>query len=334
MIKGIEHLPVVSADSILSSQEERDDAKLEKVVHIKLSEIDPFFDHPFKAINEDEMNALVESISEFGVISAALVRPKADGRYEQVIGHRRKKACELAGLEALPCIVREMSDDEAIIAVVDSNLHRERILPSEKAKAYKMKLDAIKRQGKRTDLTSTPMVSKLRTNELVGLANNESREQVRRHIRLTELVPELINMVDSGRLAIRVGVELSYIPQELQKDIASAVVRTACVPTQPQAIKIRKLSEEEILNIDKIMSIIQKKPQKPVPMLKIPQDKISRFFPKGTTEQVIEDTIIIALELLEQQKILVEEQAVPAQKHLSKAFTACNTSAVGTPSHS
>ena len=233
---------LTSVDSIFTTQEERDNAQRSYVIDLPAAQISDFPDHPFKVRMDEEMEQMVESVRERGVLSPVLVRPMPDGSYQMVSGHRRKFASELAELPTVPCIVRELTDDEAIIIMVDSNLQRERVLPSEKAFAYKMKLDAMKRQGERVDLTSTPAVSKLRSNEVVGAQGGESREQVRRYIRLTNLVPELLDMVDNTvlkekgtlQMALRPAVELSYLPENEQSALLEVMESEDCTPPTPR----------------------------------------------------------------------------------------------------
>jgi ParB family chromosome partitioning protein len=300
MAKGLK-LNLPSADDLFSTQEERDDAKREKVLDIPLSEIDSFPDHPFQVRMDEAMQAMAESIKTFGIQTPAIVRQKEDGRYELVSGHRRKMACELAGLETMPCIIRQMSRDEAIIAMVDSNLQRETILPSEKAKSYKMRLDAMNRQAGRPKQNNlTPVVSDLkeqRTNEKLAEAVGESREQIRRFIRLNELVPEVLQMVDEGKIAMRPAVELSYLPKEQQQSLLVTIDSEDCTPSHVQAMKMRKFSDEGRLNEDVILSIMTEEKPNQVEQFKLPKEKISRFFAPGTPAQKIEETIIKALEL-------------------------------------
>lgn len=222
-------------DDLFSSQQEREDAGLEKVQTVPLSEICPFPNHPFQVRDDDEMQKLVDSIKEYGVLMPAIVRPRQDGGYEMVSGHRRMRACSLAGLQELPVLVREMDDDTAILLMVDSNVQRENILPSEKAKAYQMKLEALKRQGQRNDLTSTQVVSKLRANEEVGESVGASRETVRRYIRLNNLIPELMHMVDENKLKFNPAVEISYLSPEEQKECFEYLDSQSCTPSLSQA---------------------------------------------------------------------------------------------------
>ena len=296
---------LTSVDSMFTTQEERDNAQRSYVTDLPTSEISDFPDHPFKVRMDESMTEIVESVKERGVLSPVLVRPKPDGGYEMVSGHRRKMAAELAELPTVPCIIRELTDDEAVIIMVDSNLQREQVLPSEKAFAYKMKLDAMKRQGQRVDLTSTPVVSKLRSNEMVGVQSGESREQVRRFIRLTNLIPELLDMVDNSvlkekdklQMALRPAVELSYLTESEQRDLLETMTVEECTPSHVQAIKMRDFSEKGKLNEDVILSIMQEEKPNQVEQFKIPKDRISKFFKPGTPAQKIEDTIVKALEM-------------------------------------
>ena len=297
MAKKLPTLNLPSADALFTTQSQRDDDKREKILDILLSDIDDFPGHPFLVKMDESMQATVDSIKTIGVQTPAVVRRKADGRYELVSGHRRKRACELAVLETMPCIVRELTYDEAVITMVDANLQREVILPSEKARSYKMKMDAMKRQGQRTDLTSTPTVSKLRTDELVGAEAGESREQVRRYIRLTELNPPILEMVDEGRIAMRPAVELSYLPQEQQQILLDVIGHEERTPSHVQATKLRKLSNEGHLDYDAIASIIKDEAPPRAEHYKLPKEKIQQFFPTDTPAQTIEETIIKALEL-------------------------------------
>ena len=243
------------------------------------------------------MAEMVDSVKQYGVLVPALVRPKADGGYEMVAGHRRKCAATLAGITEMPCIVRNLTDDEATIIMVDSNLQRETILPSEKAFAYKMKLEAMKRQGQRSDLTSTPLVSKSRSNEELGQKNGDSREQVRRFIRLTELIPSVLDMVDSGKIAFRPAVELSYLSKEQQQSLYDTMECEDCTPSLAQAIKMKEFSRDGKLTAEVILSIMQEEKPNQREQFKIPKERISKYFAPGTPAQKIEDTIIKALEL-------------------------------------
>lgn len=290
-------LNLPSADDLFSTQEERDEEKRETLIDLPVEEISDFPNHPFKVKMDESMAALVGSVKEYGVLNPALVRPKPEGGYEMIAGHRRKLASELAGRQEIPCIVRNLSDDEATIIMVDSNLQREEVLPSEKAFAYKMKLDAMNRQGKRTDLTSTPVVSKFRTNEMLGKETGESRETIRRYIRLTELIPPILDMVDEGKIAMRPAVELSYLPKQQQQELFDTMELEDCTPSHAQAIKLRKFAEAGKLDGDVILSIMTEEKPNQVEQFKIPKKRLDKYFSPGTTIKQMEDTIIKALEL-------------------------------------
>lgn len=300
MAKGREiKLPLPAADDLFSTQEERDEANREFIADIPLTEISDFPDHPYKVKQDESMLELAASIREKGVVNPALVRPKPEGGYEMVAGHRRKFASELAGKTVMPCIVRNLTDDEATIIMVDSNLQREKVLPSEKAFAYKMKLDAMKRQGQRTDLTSTPVEQKLSkySVEILGEAVGESRSQIQRYIRLTELITPILDMVDEGKIAMRPAVELSYLPKEQQQALFDTMELEDCTPSHAQAIKMRKFAEAGKLNEDVILSIMTEEKPNQVEQFKIPKKRIDKYFSPGTTPKQMEDTIIKALEL-------------------------------------
>ena len=291
------NMDLPSADDLFTTQEERDQKNQEYVKNISIYEITDFPNHPFKVKMDDKMLETIESVRAHGVLVPALVREKPTGGYEMISGHRRKMASELAGKETMPCIVRNLSDDQAVIVMVDSNLQREEILPSEKAFAYKMKLEVMNRQGKRTDLTSTPLVSKFRTNEILAQEAGESRETIRRYIRLTELIPEILEMVDDKKISMRPAVELSYLPKEEQEILYDTMESEACTPSHAQAIKIRKFSAEGRLNEDVLLSIMSEEKPNQVEQWKIPKNRLKKYFPSGTTQQKMEETIIKALEL-------------------------------------
>ena len=299
---------LTSVDSMFTTQEERDNAQRSYVTDLPIAEISDFPDHPFKVRMDESMTEMVESVKERGVLSPVLVRPMPDGGYQMVSGHRRKFASELAELPTVPCIVRELTDDEAIIIMVDSNLQRERVLPSEKAFAYKMKLDAMRRQqGERTDLTSVPPGQKLGKTSRELLADNspDSNTQIQRYIRLTNLVPELLDMVDNTvlkekgtlQMALRPAVELSYLPENEQNALLEVMESEDCTPSHAQAIKIRDFSEKGKLNPNVILSIMQEEKPNQVEQFKMPRNRIDKFFPAGTPAQKIEDTIVKALEM-------------------------------------
>lgn len=300
---------LTSVDDLFSTQESRDEAKLERVINLPPGEISDFPNHPFKVRMDEEMQQMAESVKEHGVLVPALVREKPDGGYEMVAGHRRKRAAELAELPEIPCIVRNLTDDEAIIVMVDSNLQREKILPSEKAFAYKMRLEAMKRQGQRTDLTSSPVATKFSKNrsdqelaELVG----EGKDNIHRYIRLTYLLPEMLDMVDDGKIALRPAVELSYLAEKEQHFLLDTMFSEDCTPSHAQAIKMRKFSQEGKLNPDVILSIMQEEKPNQKEQIKIPKERISRYFAPGTPAQKIEDTIIKALELYRKRQRSME----------------------------
>ena len=299
---------LTSVDSMFTTQEERDNAQRSYVTDLPIAEISDFPDHPFKVRMDESMTEMVESVKERGVLSPVLVRPMPDGGYQMVSGHRRKFASELAELPTVPCIVRELTDDEAIIIMVDSNLQRERVLPSEKAFAYKMKLDAMKRQGERTDLTCAPTGHKLenpKSRDIVAAESGDSKSQIQRYIRLTNLVPELLDMVDNTvlkekgtlQMALRPAVELSYLPENEQNALLEVMESEDCTPSHAQAIKIRDFSEKGKLNPDVILSIMQEEKPNQVEQFKMPRNRIDKFFPAGTPAQKIEDTIVKALEM-------------------------------------
>ena len=298
MAESKRSIKLTSLDDLFSTEESRTEAEKERVQDIPIAEIDGFPEHPFHVDVDDAMREMVESIKRFGVLSPAVARQKEDGRYELISGHRRKKACELAGIEEMPVIVRNMDRDEAIIFMVDSKLQRERLLPSEKAFSYKMKLDAMKRkQGERTDLTSAPMVQKLTSRELLAEKSGDSHEQVRRYIRLTELTPDLLKMVDEGKIAFRPAVELSYLSKEEQTSLLMTMESEVCTPSLAQAIKIKKFSQEGRLNGDVILSILSEEKPNQREVYRLPKERIDKYFPKGTPSEKIEEIICKALEL-------------------------------------
>ena len=280
----------------IKTSESGNDAKREKVRVIPIQFFDDFPKHPFNVKMDEEMEALIESIKEFGILTPLIARKKENERYEIIAGHRRKFAAKKLGITELPVILRDMTRDEAVIAMVDSNLHRERILPSERAYAYKMKIEARKRQGARTDLTSTPVVSKLRTDEAVGNETGESREQIRRYIRLTYLIKELLDMVDDGRIAFRPAVELSYLSVEQQKNLIYTIESEDATPSLAQAIEMKKLSQQGKLTADKIFSIMAQQKPNQVEKIKIPASRFEKYFSRGTPQSQIETVIFQALE--------------------------------------
>ena len=287
-----------SLDNLFSSEQERQDAKLEKIQILPLTELHPFRNHPFQVRDDDEMDKMVDSVKEYGVMTPAIVRPRQDGGYEIVAGHRRCHASQRAGVETMPCIVRDMDDDTAIILMVDSNCQREHILPSEKAKAYEMKLAAIKRQGQRRDLTSGQVVQKLSVQEVAD-GSGEGYKTVQRFIRLNKLTPELMKMVDDGKLKTTPAVELSYLTPEEQEDFLSYMEYEGCTPSLSQAQKLKEASKESVLTSEKIQHIMAAKPPsvKPRdPQLMIPVAKVERYFPKGFTSDQMQQVIVQLLE--------------------------------------
>lgn len=291
-----------SIDDLFSTEEERQDAKLEKIQILPLSELHPFEGHPFQVRDDEEMNKMVDSVKEYGVMTPAIVRPRRDGGYEIVAGHRRCHASRRAGVDTMPCIVRDMDDDTAIILMVDSNCQREHILPSEKAKAYEMKLEAIKRQGRRSDLTSGqvgPKLEERRSNQIVAEKAGESVKQVQRFIRLNKLTPDLMQLVDDGRLKTTPAVELSYLTPEEQEEFLSYMEEEGCTPSLSQAQKLKAASKESVLTKDTIHEIMSArspsvKPREP--QLTIAVSKVERYFPKGFSSEQMESTILKLLE--------------------------------------
>lgn len=276
------------------------DSENEAVIEIPLEEISDFPNHPFKVKLDENMADMAESVRQYGVLVPALVRPKEKGGYEMVSGHRRKTASELAYKKTIPCIVRDLSDNEAVVIMVDSNLQREHILPSEKAFAYKMKLEAMKRQGRRTDLTSVPVAQKLKgmtSRQLLAEQSDESQDQIRRYIRLTELIPKILEMVDEGRIAMRPAVEISYLTKDEQNTLLDAMEYEDSTPSYVQAIKMRKLSERKSLNEELILSILSEQKPNQIEQFKIPKGRIDKYFSPGTPAKNMEETIIKALEL-------------------------------------
>ncbi len=293
-------LNLPSVDDLFSTQEERDGESRESIQDIPIGEITDFPNHPFQVKMDESMMDMAESVKQYGVLVPALVREKADGGYEMIAGHRRKMASELAGKKEMSCIIRNVTEDEAVLIMVDSNLQREKILPSEKAFAYKMKLEAMKRQGKRTDLTCAPVGHKLKgmkSRDILAEDSKESRETIRRYIRLTELIPPILDLVDNGKVAMRPAVELSYLPKEQQETLYDVMQSEDCTPSHAQAIKLRKFSESGKLGEDVILSILSEEKPNQVEQFKIPKKRIDKYFSPGTSMKQMEDTIVKALEL-------------------------------------
>ena len=299
--RSVPEMTLPSVDDLFTTQEQRDDDKREKILDIPLSEIDEFPDHPFKVRLDEELRNMVESVRQHGVLTPALVRVNELGRYELVSGHRRKKARALAGRETLPVIVREMTRDEAVIAMVDANLQREVILPSEKAFSYKMKIEAIRRKAGRppTD-NSAPVGQNLIgtvSRDIVAEESGDSKSQIQRYIRLTELIPEIITMVDEGSMALRPAVEISYLSKEEQQSLLNAMELEVCTPSHAQTLKMRKFAEDGRLDANVILSILSEEKPNQVEQLKIPRERIGKYFAKDATPKAIEETIVKALEL-------------------------------------
>ena len=285
-----------SLDELFSSQKERDEAHLKKIFEIPLDQIDPFPNHPFKVKDDEDMMNLVESVKTHGVLTPATVREKEDGRYELLSGHRRMRACELAGIDKLRCEVTDMSKDEATIFMVESNFQRTTILPSEKAFAYKMRLEAIKRQGERTDLTSSPLATKSRSDEQVGEIFGDGKDNVHRYIRLTELIPELLDMVDEGQMALRPAVEISYIPKDLQHELLEQIEMEQCTPSHAQTIRMRKLYNNGKLTPESIEAImLEEKPNQKEKFV-LHADRFKDLFPANLPVSRREDYVAAAME--------------------------------------
>jgi len=294
------NMKLPALDDLFSTQEQRDEASRESVRNIPISEISDFPNHPFKVKMDENMSNLVDSIREHGVLVPALVRPKEDGTYEMIAGHRRKFASELAELEEIPCIIRDLTDDESTLIMVDSNLQRERILPSEKAFAYKMKLDAMKRQAGRPSKNSVPVAQDLKgktSRQLLGEQVGESQDQIRRYIRLTELIQPILDMVDDNKIAMRPAVELSYLSKTEQEILLDTMQLEDCTPSHAQAIKMRKFSTEGRLNDDVILSILSEEKANQKEQFRMPKERISKYFTPGTSVKQMEDTIVKALDL-------------------------------------
>ncbi len=283
-------------DDLFSSQEERDAKKNGVIREIPLELIDGFPNHPFKVKDDEEMFKLVESVKTNGVLTPAILRPKENGRYEMVSGHRRKRACELAQMDTIRCEVRDLTDDEATILMVESNYHRPEILPSEKAFAYKMRLEAMNRQGKRSDLTSTPLVSKSRSNEALGDEVGESREQIRRYIRLTYLIPKLLDLVDEGSIKMRPAVELSYLNEDFQKAVLEEIELNLSTPSHAQAIRLRKMQDEGTLSTQTISEIMCEEKPNQKERIVLSSDRVRKLIPKSVTLDKTEDYVCRALE--------------------------------------
>ena len=285
-------------DDLFTTQAERDDAKLERVKNIPLDELHPFKDHPFKVQNNEEMERMIESIRKVGAITPALARPLPDGGYELISGHRRLAACQVLGIETMPVIVREMSDDEAVIAMVDANLQRETILPSEKAFAYKMKLEAIKHQG----VTSRQLGEKLLSVTQVSKDSDDSERQIQRYIRLTYLIPELLSMVDDNKIAFNPAVEISYLDKLKQRVLLDAMNLNDCTPSHAQSIRLKKLSQKGVLDDQMIYAVMSEEKPNQQEQIKFKREDLKKYFPAGYTDEQMRRDIIKGLELLKRQR--------------------------------
>ena len=298
MTKRKSDFTLPTLDDLFTTQAERDDAKLERIKNIPLGELHPFKNHPFKILNNEEMERMIESIRKVGTITPALARPLPDGGYELISGHRRLAACQVLGIETMPVIVREMSDDEAVIAMVDANLQRETILPSEKAFAYKMKLEAIKHQGK----ASVQVAEKLLSVEKVAEEAGESKDQVRRYIRLTYLIPELLSMVDDKKIAFNPAVEISYLDRDEQLTLLDAINMNDCTPSHAQSIRLKKMSQDGLLTADAIYAILSEEKPNQKEQIKLPRDELRKYFPQNYSDKQIKRDIHKGLELLKRQR--------------------------------
>ena len=299
MKRSAKNIKLASVDDLFSTEESRADENREKIVEIPLTELFPFKDHPFKVIDNEAMFDTAESVKQYGVLVPAIARPRDEGGYELVAGHRRKRACELAKLETMPVIVRNLDDDAAIIIMVDSNLQRENILPSERAFAFKLKLEAIKRQGARSDLTCTQVGHKLdgkKSVEIVAEQAGSSRNQVQRYIRLTELIPEILSMVDEKKIAFNPAVELSYLKKEEQTDLLEAMDMEQATPSLSQAQRLKKFSNEGKLTLEVMSAIMSEEKKGDLDKVTLTGDKIKKYFPKSYTPKQMEETIMKLLE--------------------------------------
>ena len=298
MTKRKSDFTLPTLDDLFTTQAERDDAKLERVKNIPLDKLHPFKNHPFKILNNEEMERMIESIRKVGTITPALARPLPDGGYELISGHRRLAACQVLGIETMPVIVREMSDDEAVIAMVDANLQRETILPSEKAFAYKMKLEAIKHQG----VTSRQVGEKLLSVTQVSRDSDDSERQIQRYIRLTYLIPELLSMVDDNKIAFNPAVEISYLDREEQLTLLDAINMNDCTPSHAQSIRLKKMSQDGLLTADAIYAILSEEKPNQKEQIKLPRDELRKYFPQNYSDEQIKRDILKGLELLKRQR--------------------------------
>lgn len=298
MTKRKSDFTLPTLDDLFTTQAERDDAKLERVKSIPLDELHPFKNHPFKILNNEEMERMIESIRKVGTITPALARPLPDGGYELISGHRRLAACQVLGIETMPVIVREMSDDEAVIAMVDANLQRETILPSEKAFAYKMKLEAVKHQG----VTSRQVGEKLLSVTQVSKDSDDSERQIQRYIRLTYLIPELLSMVDDNKIAFNPAVEISYLDRDEQLILLDAINMNDCTPSHAQSIRLKKMSQDGLLTADAVYAVLSEEKPNQREQIKLPRDELRKYFPQNYSDEQIKRDILKGLELLKRQR--------------------------------
>ena len=298
MTKRKSDFTLPTLDDLFTTQAERDDAKLERVKSIPLDKLHPFKNHPFKILNNEEMERMIESIRKVGTITPALARPLADGGYELISGHRRLAACQVLGIETMPVIVREMSDDEAVIAMVDANLQRETILPSEKAFAYKMKLEAIKHQG----VTSRQVGEKLLSVTQVSKDSDDSERQIQRYIRLTYLIPELLSMVDDNKIAFNPAIEISYLDRDEQLILLDAINMNDCTPSHAQSIRLKKMSQDGLLTADGVYAVLSEEKPNQREQIKLPRDELRKYFPQNYSDEQIKRDILKGLELLKRQR--------------------------------
>ena len=296
MPKNSLNVSLKGADDIFSTEESRQEQQREQVQQIPIDELYPFKNHPFKVLDDESMQRTVESVEQYGVLSPLIARPRPEGGYEIISGHRRQHAAQLAGLDALPVIVRQMDDDAAVLLMVDSNLQRENILPSERAFAYKMKLEALKNQGARSDLTSAQLGRKLETADIVGQESGDSRNQVRRFIRLTNLVPELLDMVDEKKIAFNPAVELSYLDESQQRDFLEAMNDTQNAPSLSQAQRLKKLAQEGHFSYDVAFAVMGEEKKDELDKVVIKNDTLRKYFPRSYTPKQMKDTIIKLLD--------------------------------------
>ena len=297
MTKRKSDFTLPTLDDLFTTQAERDDAKLERVKNIPLDELHPFKNHPFKILNNEEMERMIESIRKVGTITPALARPLPDGGYELISGHRRLAACQVLGIETMPVIVREMSDDEAVIAMVDANLQRETILPSEKAFAYKMKLEAIKHQG----VGSGQLVQKWSRDKMADESLDSGR-QIQRYIRLTYLIPELLSMVDDNKIAFNPAVEISYLDRDEQLTLLDAINMNDCTPSHAQSIRLKKMSQDGLLTADGVYAVLSEEKPNQREQIKLPRDELRKYFPQNYSDEQIKRDILKGLELLKRQR--------------------------------